>query len=408
MFISKGEVRQPGTPSIWFDLDLPDEPNSWLIFAVCARGGSINTWEAAARGVAAFLNYCHASGLDWRDVAEFDLIEWRDAMARTISPNGTPYARATIRSYMAYAIDFLRYCAKEGCLNNDIDLSVRATNAYRRVDSDMLAHTRKGSSRNTATAILPKSPHPQPINVMRDREVKAFLRAAGVPPTNSKGHVFRSGESARNWLLMAVGVMTGLRKSEILSLDVHPFNAIVFDPEKPNLMHNISVVGKGNKPRNVAFPSRLIAEIHAYIDRERKSALAKRGGGARESKLFLIEKHRRSGWPLQDLDDIMEQCCRRAGLVTDVDKIDPETGQVFTVCVPKFSVHDLRHSYAVRAYFAYRAADRSLGAKDLEVWKIIQANLGHESAQTTCNIYLKYVGLFDESREVDLWSEVNA
>lgn len=86
---------------------------------------------------------------------------------------------------------------------------------------------------------------------------------------------------------------------------------------------------------------------------------------------------------------IVEETCISAGLVTLSTVQDPRTGQERTIKTHKHTVHDLRHTYAVWTYWA----ERRRGNR--EPWKKIQAQLGHANLSTTIDIYLSVVEIFD-------------
>lgn len=78
------------------------------------------------------------------------------------------------------------------------------------------------------------------------------------------------------------------------------------------------------------------------------------------------------------------------GILETVQKEVPLTGKRLLSQVPKHSVHDLRHTYAVLTYHAERANGNA------EPWKKIQAQLGHAHLQTTVDIYLSHVEIFTD------------
>ncbi|GAA0429874.1 hypothetical protein GCM10009094_38110 [Massilia aurea] len=87
---------------------------------------------------------------------------------------------------------------------------------------------------------------------------------------------------------------------------------------------------------------------------------------------------------------MFRNACFELGLVDTVKKKDPMTNEVFLDKVPKHSIHDLRHSYAVLTYHAERLNGNP------EPWKKIQAQLGHENLKTTIGTYLRYVEIFND------------
>ena len=94
------------------------------------------------------------------------------------------------------------------------------------------------------------------------------------------------------------------------------------------------------------------------------------------------------------MQDLMERACSGTGLMTKCRKINPETGQVIVAQVPKFSMHCLRHTYAVMTCHNHRTS----GYADLDAWKYIQMQLGHRSPTTTIKTYLNHISVWADYR----------
>jgi len=76
----------------------------------------------------------------------------------------------------------------------------------------------------------------------------------------------------RNLALVDLLITVGLRISEALSLQVHQIpdpDAVAYAGRKTVALR---VVGKGNKPRKVLVPKRILRAIHFYIDEDREEA----------------------------------------------------------------------------------------------------------------------------------------
>lgn len=152
---------------------------------------------------------------------------------------------------------------------------------------------------------------------------------------------------------------------------------------------------KGSKPRTVDLPVWLVSELLAYIDGERAASL-KQGSIRRQRShkgLFVNPLHSSGAIGVhtskRSLQEEFEKGVRNAGLVVTVAKMDPDTGDMYFREMPKFSCHDLRHTYAVWTYYARRRNG------DSEPWLYIQAKLGHESVNTTMKIYLRVMKEFE-------------
>lgn len=401
--ISDGWYRRPGSPAIWVDGDVHEEANNWLNWDIMGGSSSPDTWKQAAHSLKFWLDWCRIMEVDWRVASRDCLIEWRDAQINSISPKtGEPYSPNTVRVRMSYVFQFLDFASAQGQYQGSIPVGRANRPSHRVIDEDPLAHTRKGETQvSRRNKLLPKAKSSDVVNVLNRSEIAALFRQAGERPSE---RIQSSLVWARDWLVIGIPLMTGLRKKELLDLTVHPFNAIVVDPEKPHVSYDIKVTGKGNKDRAVAFPGWLVLDIQAYINGERKRALKK--NRRRDSQLLLVlETHAKAGHPLKmgGVNDVVERSMVEAGLVREKPATDPETGERAIRIIPRYSTHSLRHTYAVCAYHAHRDAGEP------DPWKLIQMQLGHASPLTTMNIYLKYVHLFNERRlDTNLLSLLNA
>ncbi|MDZ7787447.1 MAG: site-specific integrase [Halofilum sp. (in: g-proteobacteria)] len=335
---------------------------------------------------------------DWRMASRDCLLEWRDAQLQSVSPKtGEPYSPNTVRVRMLYVLRFVDYATAQGWYDGTIPVDPATRLHYSSIDDDPLAHTRKGASVTASqrNKLLPKNKDTDVVDILRRSELAALFAQVGPRPTERDP---TNPATARDWLVLGIPAFTGLRKSELLSLTVHPFQAIVVDQDKPFLSYDITVLGKGNKTRAVSFPGWLVSDIQTYIHSERARAVNKRR--KRESQLLLVQDtHPRSGQPLKvgGVNDIVERTMVAAGLVAEKLVLDPDTGERTIRSAPRYSIHSLRHTYAVHAYHAHRAAGETAP------WKLIQMQLGHKSPRTTMEIYLKYVHLFNEKKaDVDL------
>jgi len=88
------------------------------------------------------------------------------------------------------------------------------------------------------------------------------------------------------------------------------------------------------------------------------------------------------------------RACVGSGLMRRVERTNPETGEIAVASVPRFSLHCLRHTYAVMTYRNHKAS----GIDDFEAWKYVQMQLGHSSPQTTMDVYLRHVTAWSDMR----------
>lgn len=247
-------------------------------------------------------------------------------------------------------------------------------------------------------------------NVMQPSEVEAVLRAIGPAPrplTCNKNTVGDSAPEAFHaehdkptatsvaHLGMDIGCQAGMRVGEVVGLRVKLFAKFYGTKIMPNRHYEVGPFRrKGGRRKTVKFHGVLLQKVMDYIDVERKQAT--RGCGADHGVLLVHKEGRFRGLPItkSTLQRRFSRACVMSGLTRSVSKVIPVDGdwQRTTTVVEKraaFTFHDLRHTFAVWMYYA-RKADG-----DVEPWKYIQEQLGHEDVATTMHFYLKVTQDFE-------------
>nr|WP_287018964.1 tyrosine-type recombinase/integrase [Halomonas sp.] len=361
----------------------------------------MNTALTAARALVSWFDFCEAIGVEWAFASEDELILFRDAHLNGISSTtGQNYSPSTARTRMIYIVQFCRFAYAQNWMSHAISVPNFGVGAYKvPIDSDMLAHTRKGASGwgvRTADGFLPKVPKDDKIRVMRKGELAAFLACAG--PRPSMREVGDVTGCDRDRILVDLGWAAGLRADEKHKLTVVSFSTMVVENDSD--IFKLRVIGKGSKARQVEIEGWLVRDVQAYIDGARSYVLRSRGHRSNETALFLnVERagaKTRVGRPSTKgaLQHRVTKLCIDAGLVDNVEKLDPVTGHRYVATVPRFSDHCLRHTYAVMTFHNMRAANYS----DTEAWKYIQYQLGHEHLATTIETYLRHVSAWSRTR----------
>ncbi|WP_138468669.1 tyrosine-type recombinase/integrase [Poseidonocella sp. HB161398] len=380
-----------GHPAIWVDGTLDEPACQWLNMQVVPNSRSRNTWEAAARALVNWLEWCDALNLDWRDATRDDLAGYRDAYLGAISPHtGERYSPGTVRTRLAFIFSYFDYSFGQGWMLEPL-VAERVGSLSRQapIDEDALAHTRKGSSSlGRPNGLMPKGSADK-VRVLSRRQLDLLLAWVGPRPSE------RTADSpglARDRIVFDLGWAVGLRMSEKLGLTIYPFLAMTPDGSQPH--HKVQVLGKGGRIRQVDVPVWLVEDIQAYIEGERKDDLRRRGRTAREAQLLLnaSTSSARAGFPMTKggVEKLMHRACCGAMLVEKRRKINPETGEESAEAAAMFSDHCLRHTYAVMTWHALRAA----GHDESYRWKYIQHQLGHLKLATTMEIYLKHVSVW--------------
>lgn len=374
-------MLKPGHPAVWKNGRLFEEACRWLNDEIVPTRASPNTWAQAAQSLVTWLDFLDATKVDWQHASKADLVAYRDGYLGAISPHtGTEYSAKTVAVRMTYIIDFICFAVENDWIDSDLRGVLSApSRQFRRVpiDQDALAHIRKGlpkSAQDVGTTVArlnklkPRAGQDNTVRVISREELAALLRWAGARPSERKPE---NGGSDRDFVVLAFGWACGLRVQEVADVPVLPILAISASSEVPGQMYKLPITGKGGKSRLIDVPGWLVLDLQAYIEGERKRALKKRGRRIEEKQLILNSEHStRAGNPMTKpaMQNLMERACLGSGLITKVEKINPETNETLAESTPKYSMHCLRHTYAVMTYHNHRKS----GYADVDAWKYLQ------------------------------------
>ncbi|WP_324750101.1 site-specific integrase [Sphingomonas sp. LY54] len=384
-------------PGLFFtpSMTLLQAPTSFIRERYVENGESPSpeTWEAAAYALQSWFEFLPQIGIrDWTTASRSDLIQYRDAYQVAISPKtGAAYAPITIRNRVAVILHFYQHNSKK--YSGDLLEGSITLDEFR--DGSSVTVSTTGSVRTTVKGIGPKVRlNRRGVRPFLTRELQAFLKAAGPQAANRDG----DERPSRNRLLADFMWAVGLRLSEALGLTIFQILSICPDPQAPLLEYPLTILGKGGVERVVGVPSWLIQDATAYIEGERKECVAAGNPGQRPTpRLFLASQDSNApGSAISErrVEQIVEEICRKAGLLKSVERVDPETGDVRHEFKSSHCVHDLRHTYAVLTYWSEKMAGNP------EPWKKVQAQLGHARLSTTINTYLSFVEIFDGQEKI--------
>jgi integrase len=350
------------------------------------------------------LEFLLAEDVPWEAASVEDLKRFRDAHQLAISPQtADPYSEATIRARMQEVIGFYRFATKKAWYSGSLCEDLQSIVSNKSIDADSMAHIRKGEPTITKSELnyLLPTPRKAPPNPFTIPDWRRLIAVLGPMPSEQDE---RRTVSCRDRLMIEVAIWTGLRLSEVRGLTKYQFLSLVPDPDAPASYQALTVAkstAKGKKERRIRIPNWLVGEINFYIEGERADCFKVRKTSRREpSSLFVSTYGRRwSGKAIGNrrIEQILEDAVVKAGLITVTPVEDAHTGKIVEKGRPKYSYHDLRHTYAVWTYWVERQRGNS------EPWKHIQAQLGHRHLQTTIDTYLHYVEIFDGfERPVDV------
>lgn len=360
-----------GQPALFLETTsqavLLEAPTAFLSSQYVANGKtpSPRTWAGAAQALKTWLQYLQANGKHWRDAMRDDRIGYRDAYSIGISPRTQEkYENGTIAGRMSVIQHYHKWGRKNGEYYGDI--------AEEDEDKD-----------------LPKVRPNVVVRPLPTVDLKTLIHHAGPQAA------LRNGDNrlSRNRLIFDFGWAVGLRVTEIAGLTTLQFLSLSVDPDALYVDHSIEIIRKGGAKKIVAVPTWLILDVMAYIDGERSDVLRAAGitGRNASNRLFLCNMgHGRQGKPLSSngMQVAIRDACISLGFVDYVELTDPDTGGKSIGKRAKYSMHDLRHTYAVLTYHVL------LASGEKEPWKKIQVQLGHTNPDVTRDIYLAHVELF--------------
>jgi site-specific recombinase XerD len=296
------------------------------------------------------------SGIDWRSVSETAIAAYRNRMlSQPSSHTRRPYGRSTVNDRVRTICRFYAWAQGRGWIEalpfHFVDVRVTS-----RRHQSFLAHleARPGL---TAANILTVAEHerlPRPLRVDQLRRLFAHLEMP-----------YR--------LIAEWALTTGLRRKELCGLAVFqvPETAHLDDEEHPLVGVPLTIT-KGDRPRTVYPPIRLVDRTHRYIDEVRapqvRALRRKRQDYRAPSALFL----------------------NREGQAISKERLTAAFATAFRTAGIQGSLHWLRHTFALTMLVHLQR--QAAATPDLNPLKIVQVLLGHSSIQSTA-IYLRCVEL---------------
>lgn len=299
---------------------------------------------------------------DWFDTLEQSQIDWRDVDLETIAAyrnrmlenrsehTGRPYARATINDRVGTVCRFYSWAHHHRWIKTlpfhfvDVRMT-RTSGVFARPDRQ--AATIKAN-------VLTVARHEKLPRPLRPDELRRLFAALSKP--------YR--------LVAEWALATGIRRKELCGLTV-PQIPEVFDvdaSETPLIGVPLTIT-KGDRPRTVYPPLRLVDRTHWYIGEERAIAV-RRHGGRRSAALFLTMH----GSPMTR------------------PRLSAIFGEAFEKARIPGSLHWLRHTFAMTMLVQLQR--QAAKGSTINPLKVVQVLLGHASIETTA-IYLRCVELHE-------------
>lgn len=189
-----------------------------------------------------------------------------------------------------------------------------------------------------------------------ERKFLTSLEVERLRAVSMRGAAQGTSAGIRGWMLVDVGLQTGLRVAEIAALRV---SDMLLEDGRQSL---IVRCGKGGKSRAVVVGDDFVRHVHEYFSWKMEIGEPVAG----EAQFFWSERGKGS-FSRRYLQKLFKETSRKAGL--------PE----------ELSIHSLRHTYAIHLY---KASGYNL--------RLVQKQLGHASIQVT----QVYADVFDEDLRI--------
>lgn len=332
----------------------------YLSHCASVSGNVRTTIKNKADACRELMLYLDAIGVPYDEACQETLVELRERLGVFVSAKtGRPLAAGTVKLRIKVAGEFLFFLGQ--------------------IDGE----------ERSALKVAVKRPL---VEYLGDEDLNRLLAALGDPPDRL------GGRRSRDWLIAVFCVTTGARLGEALALTVNQILEVACGDSGTGRLFLDLIETKGSKPRRIVVEREVIRWLVAYIDGERATAIE----SGRESRphsrdtaaLFVNGPDcaaSYAGLPYQEKRAQEFFALRQVeiGMVRSVPVFDLDPEQDRTAksdrLVSRHVLHHLRHTYAIRAFHAYRHLP------ERERWVRLQAQLGHESHETTADVYLRAV-----------------
>lgn len=334
------------------DMAIIEPAFAWLMEQASIRGRSGETLRTYGEHLYDWFDTLEQSSIAWDDVGEPVLAAYRNRMLEAPSGHTSrPYSRTTINARVHSVCRFYAWAHKRGLIDA---LPYRESERWLLGVESPRPGLRPVLVNNLTLAKADRLPRP-----LRSSELGQLFAVLDPGP-----------RLAAEWALTA-----GLRRKEIcgLTIDMIPDSRSLDAEEMPLVGVPISIT-KGDYPRTVYPPLRLIDRTHWYIG-EARARIAKRSRrrdpNYHASRAMMLSTNGAAMTPKR-LTAIFADAFAKAGI----------TG----------TLHWLRHTFAMTMLARLQAQARD--NPDLNPLKIVQVLMGHRSITTTA-IYLRCVELHE-------------
>lgn len=256
----------------WADIIVP--PTDWLRHLTVGKTAPKSV-EQYAHALSSFWKYLvNIAKCDWKDVSDKQLRTWRNRMLQGTFGKGV-ILKDSINAKLEVVLQFYRWAQEHRYVEGLIGLT---SPGQQPLPIRLVARTYRGAARITSDLLyrLPRRPRrPIPTQVEIDQ---LYEELSGPGP-----------ESVRDCLIVAWASGSGMRRIEILNLKVQNIPSLerCYELLEQDKLYWLSIIGKGQKERQVPVAPEVLIETHDFIEGIRQDTLKKRVVGSPEDAIFL-------------------------------------------------------------------------------------------------------------------------
>lgn len=338
------------------------------------------TRKAYAYDLADFHNYLDSRKTTVEEITTTLISNYFDTFNTLTSPaTGDYYSKDTKIRHRNSVMGFIKFAYDAGYLTPNFDIA----SAW--ADSSICDHFKAEEERRPNSPIdrVVRAPDPRLINLIMD--------ALGPEPVKESpaGQIVIREMQSPVRLMGELALQAGLRRSEVTDLRCMQIEEVVINGRKLLGQIPLTVIGKGNKTRQVPVPIWLIAAVMQYINTTRRKIVKRAKEADRNYKepanvfLYGTKKAGVIGRPITPRQLNRLFAGARISLNKRLEREPSDTHLAKLLINARLTYHSLRHAFAILTYHTRKASG------DLDPTKYVQTVLGHAHRETTERIYLR-------------------
>jgi integrase len=369
---------------------------------LCLGGGSTEyfivtpaTAMSRAYDLRDFLNFLESRKLELAEVSADNLYSYAATMANRVSTQTREiYSPTTIARRVSVAVKFCVWLCRRGTIRSPAASRITSLGSDLGYGAYGQSISRSHGRKSIRPTLLPTAQRQHEPYILSELQARTLLTAVESRVGQETGARTKALRK-RDVLMCKLSLCGGLRREEVCSLSQAAVMGIVPEASGMRLYPVILTKTKNDVRRKVLLPGSLIREIQSFMTNERTQLCDGkcRGGCGMSSPIFPSSRPSNKGrcraMTPQNYGLTVRRAAGIAGIVRRATKLDTKGGEVATLLLPAVSTHDLRHTYAVWTYLLLRSKG------DTNPWLFVQAQLGHRSQETTINVYLRAVRMFE-------------